>query len=125
MTTTPLAINEFDKAHLAYRLAGCGSQFATQFDYMMSCPASEKAYLLKGPDWMTWVRHVEPPEFDAPDSAWVVFYLSLSSSLTLLDMFSFFPYQLPYIGFARGIRGRHTIRFHEFDRLHRKCKVSL
>ena len=111
-----------------FRKAGWEEVFPRFLDYYMNAPPEDRCYLFKGPDWMTWARHIDPvkdpleyqdfPRTEKPGDAWLVYYLQADG---FKPLFRFFPYPLPYIAFGRAAKGRFSLTFHSYESIRRKC----
>lgn len=108
-------IGEFDIAYKVFEACGLEKEFPNWFDFFMGAPPSEKTFVYKAPDCMVWAQHITRKEYeDCPmGGAWLIFYLHIreGSIHTLNSLFSYLPYQLPFIAYARGLRGRKDLKY--------------
>lgn len=114
-----------------FKEAGWEEVLPQFFDYYLNAPHEDRCYLFKGPDWMTWARHIDPekdimefgdfPPGKDPEDAWLIYYLQNSRLNAFKTMFSLFPYPLPYIAFGRAAKGRFNLTFLPFEAIRKKC----
>ena len=60
-----------------------------------------------------------------PDSTWIVFFAYTLEGYNLGDLFKMMPYELPYIGFIRGLREKKDLKYYPWEHLSKLCNISV
>ena len=96
--------------------------FCAWFDYYLEAPPEDRCYFLKGPDWLMLARHISPGEEfpEAPGDAWFIFHAS-GNALTKFFDCAALAYPLPYVCFARPLKGRKELQFFKWERIRALC----
>lgn len=85
-----------------------------------------EGYIFKGPNWfmMGWAQKKLTGDYaKAPGPFWLVFYSRVAKGYNLGDLFRMMPYELPYIGFIRGMRGKKDLKYYPTKHLHKLCET--
>ena len=93
------------------------------FDHWMNkCLGAPDHYLYRGEDFFGMAWKQEPDrEYKVDDTFWLVFYLYTRNGYRLDNFFRMLPYELPYIGFMRGLRGKKGLKYYQWKDLNRLC----
>lgn len=88
-----------------------GYDFAAAFDWYFA-----HGYVFKGPDYLL----LGGPSTERPD-AWFVFWAECSPPrpgfAAMRQFVQLVPYRRPYVGWARFLKGRKTVKYYSTDRL--------
>lgn len=83
----------------------------------------DKGYYFSGPDFLMMGWH-DKGAWGCPTELWVVFYARTKNGYNLGDLFKMMPYELPHIGFMRGMQGKKDLKYYPWEHLHKLCKMS-
>lgn len=121
MITTPYPSDANLMRESEFLFTASGYNLYAELDRYMNEPGH---YVHKGPDFFGMMRHVFPHEMaGAPGEFWFVFYAAVRQPCTIISLSRFIPYSLPYIAFARGVKGNFDLKYYKTERITRLCKT--